>query len=429
MTSRLLIRNGTVIDTDPVPTATGLADVFIEDGRIAAVGTGLPDAPDAEVIDATDRIVLPGFVDTHRHTWQAGIRSMAPDITLAGYLGRVLGELAPRYRPEDVYAGNLAGALEALDAGITTLVDWSHVQFTPAHTAAVIESLKHAGIRAVLGYCYGGGGGPDGLAAEGRRVHKEYFDAPGGLLSMAVAALGPEIVSADQALCEWRLARDLDLPVTVHMGGHGAESAERGLAFLRENRLLGPRTTYVHPNFYTDDALKRIADSGGTASLSPIVEAELGIGHPATGRARANGMPTALGADTVMSAPGDMFNLMRAAYTLERVRPGGAGMGFTTRDALRMATIEGAEVAGLGAITGSLRPGKQADLVLLRTDTLGMAPAHDPIGAVVLSADTSSVDTVLVGGRIVKRDGRLMHHDVASLLTALAESAGRLTAA
>jgi cytosine/adenosine deaminase-related metal-dependent hydrolase len=427
MTSTLLIRNGIVIDTDPVPTATGPADLLIEDGRIAAVGTGLPDVPDAEVIDASDRIVMPGFVDTHRHTWQAGIRSIAPDITLAGYLGLVLGELAPRYRPEDVYVGNLVGALESLDAGITTLVDWSHIQFTPAHTGAVVESLKQAGIRAVLGYCYGGDSGPDGLAAEGRRVHKEHFDTSGPLLSMAVAALGPEIVSADQALHEWRLARDLDLPVTVHMGGHGVESAERGLAFLQENRLLGPRTTYVHPNFYTDDALKRIADSGGMASLSPIVEAELGVGYPATGRARASGMPTALGADTVASGPGDMFSLMRAAYALERARPGGAGMEFTTRDVLRMATIEGAEVAGVGEVTGSLRPGKQADLILLRTDTLGMAPAHDPIGAVVLSADTRSVDTVLVGGRIIKRDGKLLHHDVRSLFAALAESADHLT--
>ncbi|MGI8335967.1 amidohydrolase family protein [Actinomadura scrupuli] len=426
MTSRILIRNGIVIDTEPVPSATGPADLLVEDGRIAAVGTGLPDAPGTEVIDATHRIVLPGFVDTHRHTWQAGIRSIAPDVTLGGYLERVLGELTPRYGAADVYAGNLAGALEALDAGVTTLVDWSHVQFTPAHTAAVVESLRQAGIRAVLGYCYGGDGGPDGLEAEGRRVHREHFGGAGPLLSMALAALGPEIAGADRSLREWRLARDLDLPVTVHMGGHGAGSAARGLAFLRENRLLAPRTTYVHPNFYTGDALKEIADSGGTASFSPIVEAELGIGYPATGRARAAGMRTSLSADTVTGAPGDMFSLMRAAYTLERARPDGTGMGFTTRDVLRMATIEGAEVAGLGDVTGSLRPGKQADLLLLRTDTLAMAPAHDPIGAVVLSADTSAVDTVLVGGRVVKRDGRLLHHDVGSLLAALAESAERL---
>jgi cytosine/adenosine deaminase-related metal-dependent hydrolase len=420
----LLLRGGVLVDTEPAPFVTGHADLLVEGGMIAAVGTGLPSPPEVEVIDATGCVVLPGFVDTHRHTWQAAIRSIAPDISFGGYLERVLGGLAPRYRAQDVYTGNLAGALECLNSGITTLLDWSHIQLTPAHTEATVEALRASGIRAVLGYCYGGPDGPEGLAAEGRRVHRSYFDGADPLLSMAIAALGPEIAGEALAAHEWRLARDLGLSITVHMGGHGAESAERGLAFLRENGLFGPGTTYVHPNHYADDALKRIADSGGTASVSPLIEAELGIGYPATGRARAAGIATGLSADAVTSGPGDMFSLMRAAYALERAR----GTDFTTRDALRMATIEGAEVVGLGEVTGSLRVGKQADLVLLRTDTPVMAPAHDPIGAIVLSADTSCVDTVLVGGRVVKRDGRLLHHDVPGVLTALRESAAALTA-
>ncbi|MDN3358234.1 amidohydrolase family protein [Actinomadura sp. DC4] len=420
----LLIRGGVLVDTDPAPYVIGPGDLLIEDGTIAAVGTGVPVPEGTEVIDATGALVLPGFVDTHRHTWQAAIRAVAPDTTFPGYLERVLGTLAPRFRAEDVYAGDLAGALECLNAGITTLVDWSHIQLTPAHTDATVEALRRSGIRAVLGYCYGGPDGPGGLASEGRRVRHAHFDGSDPLLTMAVAALGPEIAGEDLARHEWRLARDLDLPVTVHMGGHGAESAERGLAFLRDNDLFAPGTTYIHPNFYTEESLKRIAGSGGTASVSPLVEAELGIGHPATGRARAAGIPTGLSADAVTSAPGDMFSLMRAAYTLERAR-GGA---FTTRDALRMATAEGAEVAGLGEVTGSLRAGKQADVILLRTDTLAMAPAHDPIGAIVLSADTSCVDTVLVGGRVVKRDGRLVHDDVGTVLAALRESAAYVTA-
>jgi cytosine/adenosine deaminase-related metal-dependent hydrolase len=417
----LLIRGGVLVDTDLAPYVIG--DLLIEDGVITAMGPGLPVPDGAELIDATGRLVLPGFVDTHRHTWQAAIRSIAPDTTFPAYLERVLGTLAPRYRAEDVYAANLAGALECLTAGITTLVDWSHIQLTPAHTETTVEALRHSGIRAVLGYCYGGPDGPEGLASEGRRVRRSYFDGSDRLLTMAVAALGPEIAGEALARHEWRLARDLDLPVTVHMGGHGAESAERGLAFLRENDLLGPRTTYVHPNFYTDEALKRIADSGGTASVSPLIETELGIGYPATGRARAAGIPTGLSADAVTSAPGDMFSLMRAAYVLERAR----GTDFTTRDVLRMATAEGAEVAGLGEVTGALRVGHQADVILLRTDTLAMAPAHDPIGAIVLSADTSCVDTVLVAGRVVKRDGRLLHHDVATVLAALRESSAHVT--
>jgi cytosine/adenosine deaminase-related metal-dependent hydrolase len=420
----LLLRGAAaVIDTEPDPAVTGHTDVLVRDGRIAAVGTGLPTPPGGQVLDATGRLLLPGFVDTHRHTWQAGIRAIAPDISFAGYLERVLGGLAPRHRPRDVYAGNLAGALECLDSGITTLLDWSHIQRGPAHTEAAVEALRAAGIRAVFGYCYGGPDGTEGLLAEGRRVHRAYAGRD-PLLTLAVAALGPEIAGAEVAAAEWRLARELGLPVTVHMGGHGAESAERGLAFLGEQGLFGPGITYVHANDYTDDQLKRIAESGGTVSVSPLVEVALGIGHPVTGRARAAGVPTGLSADAVTSGPGDMFSLMRAAYALERAR----GTAVTTRDVLRMATSEGAEVAGLGEVTGSLRVGKQADLLLVRTDTLAMAPAHDPVGALVLSADTSCVDTVLVAGRPVKRDGRLLHHDLGAVLTDLAESAAHVAA-
>lgn len=426
MTPTALLRNGVVIDTAPAPTVLGKADVLVEDGRIAAVGPGLAAPPDAEVVEAAGKLVLPGFVDTHRHTWQAGIRATVPDGTLPAYLERVLGELAPRYRPDDVYAGTLAGVLECLDSGITTLVDWSHIQLSPGHTDANVEALRASGIRAVFGYCYGGDGGPGALAAETRRVRGEYFDAPAGTLTMAMAALGPEIAGEERALAEWRLARDLGLPVTVHMGGHGPESAARGLAFLADAGLLKHPTTYVHANHYTGEEFERIAGSGGTVSVAPAIEAALGIGPPPTGRARNAGVPTGLGADTVASGPGDMFSIMRAAYFLERGRPGGAGLGFTAADALRMATIEGAEVAGLADVTGSLTPGKHADILVLSVDT-GTAAAHDPIAAVVLSADTRNVDTVLVGGRVVKRGGVLGGHDVPALLDSLSESAARLT--
>ncbi|MEV0146708.1 MULTISPECIES: amidohydrolase family protein [unclassified Nonomuraea] len=420
-----VIRNGIVVDTEPEPVVIGPADVRIRDGRIAEVGRGLAAADGADIIDATGRIVLPGFVDTHRHTWQAAIRATMPDATFGDYLGRVLGELSPAFRPEDVHAGNLAGALECLDAGVTTLLDWSHIQFTPEHTDAAVEALRASGVRAVLGYCHGGPRSE--LAAETRRVRDVHFAAP-GLVSMVMAALGPEILPEDHALEELETARELGLPVTAHLGGNGPESAAKGLAFLESHGFLTPGTTFVHANHYDDEQLKVIAGAGGGVSVSPIDEMTLGIGYPVTGRAQAAGAPVSFSADTVTCAPGDMFSLMRTAYTLERGRPGGAGLGFTTRDVLRMATIDGARVAGLGDVTGSLRPGKQADLVLLSTATLGMAASYDPIGAIVLNADTSAVDTVMVGGRVVKRDGRLVGHDVPAALDALAASARHVTA-
>jgi cytosine/adenosine deaminase-related metal-dependent hydrolase len=408
----MIIRGGTVVDTDPVQAQ--VADVLVEGGRISVVGPGLPAPDGAEVVDAAGMLVLPGFVDTHRHTWQAGLRAFAPDISLGAYLELVFGGVGPRYQPDDVHTGTLAGALECLDAGITTVVDWNHIQHTPDHTAAGLDALKTAGIRAVFGYCVTK---PDVGAA--RRV----LDSTGGLVTMAMAPLGPEILDEDAALAEWRVARELDLPVTVHMGARGAESAARGLDFLKRNGFLGPRTSYAHGNDYTDEQLKVIADSGGAISVSPIVEMELDIGAPVTSRARAAGVPTGLGADTVMSGPGDMFSLMRADYAHARL----ARQGFTTRDALRAATVEGARVAALDDL-GTLTPGAHADLVLLRTDLPGVAPVHDPVASVVLSMDTRAVDTVIVGGRIVKRDGRLLAGNVTSLLTDLTESAARVTA-
>lgn len=404
----MIIRGGTVVDTDPVRVRD--ADVFIDDGRIVDVAPG---PAGTEVLDARGMLVLPGFVDTHRHTWQAGLRAMGPDITLATYLELVLGTVGPRYQPADVHTGTLAGALECLDAGITTVVDWNHIQHTPDHTAAALDALRTAGIRAVFGYCVRE---PD--LDQAHRVH----DLTGGLVTMAMAPFGPEITGEDAALREWRVARELDLDVTVHMGSHGRESAARGLDFLRRNGLLGPRTSYAHGNDYTDEQLRVIAGSGGTIAVSPVVEMELGLGAPVTARARAAGVRTGLGADTVISGPGDMFSLMRADYANARL-----GSGFTTRDALRTATVDGARVAGIADL-GTLTPGSHADLVLLRTDLPGVAPVHDPVASVVLSMDTRAVDTVIVGGRIVKRNGQLLAGNVKTLLSELRESAARVTA-
>ncbi|MEV5568447.1 amidohydrolase family protein [Spirillospora sp. NPDC052269] len=416
MTSPLLIQGGLVLS----PRNLGVVDVLVRDGVIAAVGPDLPVPDDAEVVDASGRIVLPGFVDPHRHMWQGTIRGVQPDTSLPAYFERVLSRLGPALRPEDLYAGVLGSALEALDSGVTTVVDWAHAPAGPEYVEANLDALRDAGIRAVYGYFHAGG--EETRAAETRRVREACGD---GLVRMAVAALGPDLGSVEQAREEWLSARDLDVMITTHMGGHGAEAAAGGLAFLDDQDLWTPGTMYVHANDYTDEQFKRIADHGGTVAVSPAVETAMGFSLPVTGRARAAGIPSGLSADAVTSASSDMFSLMRAAYYVERGRPDGVGLGFTTADALRMATVEGAQVAGLGGVTGEIAPGLQADIMLLRTDLPGIAPVHDPVAAVVLYADTRAVDTVMVAGRIVKRDGRLVA-DVATALDRLGASAAYL---
>ncbi|MBG0830634.1 amidohydrolase family protein [Planomonospora sp. ID67723] len=412
---RTLITGGTVIDTEPEPHVRPRAEVLVEDGVITAVGPDLG-AAGARVVDATGMIVLPGLVDTHRHLWQSVLRSAAADTTLGGYLEIVLGRLAPAFRAEDVYAANLWGALEALDAGITTVHDWSHIQLTPEHTDAAVEALRESGIRAVFAYAHAGSG-----AARSEDEVRRAVSLLGasGLVTPGFAALGPVYGPVAEAEADWRLARELGLRISLHATGAGAVERLHGAG------LLGPDVMVVHGNGFTDEAVKLLADSGGVASVAPAVEMQMGHGYPETGRFRRAGIPTGLGVDTVVDVPGDLFSAMRAAFAAERARGGP----LTTAEVLRMATIEGAAVLGLQDRIGSLRPGKQADIVMIRTGSPGLAPVHDPIGAVVTAAGPGDVDTVLVAGEVVKRSGRLLHADLPKALSLASRAAAHVAAA
>ncbi|MEU9118337.1 amidohydrolase family protein [Streptomyces sp. NPDC048506] len=446
---RLLLRDGLVIDTEPHPHARPHTDVLIEDGRIAAVGPDLtPDAPDPglEVIDARALIVLPGFVDTHRHLWQAVLRSAAVDESLDGYLSRILGDLAGRFTPAEVGTGNLLGALECLDAGITTVQDFSHVQYSPDHSAAAIEALREAGIRAVFGYGYPvfdeTARRPDWV----RRVRTEHFPSRDALLTLALAPVGPSFAPPETVREDWQLARELALPLAVHVSA--GPVARRPVTALHEQGLLTPNTLYVHGNSLPDAELRLIAESGGAVAITPAIEASMRFGAPMAGRLRRAGITTGLGADAVTSAPSDMFSQMRAALMSSHFDgngygngdgygdgdPAGSGAGsgsgaVKAADVLRMATIEGAAALGLADEVGSLRPGKRADLVLLRADALNLAPVtHDPVGAVVTAAHPGNVDTVLVDGHPVKRNGRLLYGGLDRVLGDAHRAAERLGA-
>ncbi|WP_432192541.1 amidohydrolase family protein [Streptomyces sp. bgisy027] len=419
--TRILLRNGHVIDTEPEPVAHPGTDVLIEDGRIAAVGPDLP-AEGATVIDATDRIVLPGFVDTHRHVWQSALRSAAVDMDLMGYLG-VMGQLGARLRPQDIHAATLVGALESLDSGITTLMDFSHALNTPEHADAAVDGLRAAGLRAVFGY-----GFPPGAPAnydDVRRIRAGRLDDDEALVTMALAPMGPSFTPPEVVAGDWGLAADLGLPVTFHVSA--GPVAAQPVSVLRELGLLDVKALYVHGNSLDDDELKLIADSGGHASVTPSTEAMLSIGRPVTGRYRRAGVTTSLGADAVTSAPGDMFSVMRAALVASQVADDAAER-LSVRDVLRMATLDGAAALGLADRIGSLRPGKQADVILLRLDDLNLLGAErDPIAAVVTAAHPQNVDTVLVAGQVVKSAGRLVNGDLPQAAQALRDTAAAVS--
>ncbi len=416
----LLLRHGDVIDTEPEPVLHRDTDVLIEDGKIAAVGRDLP-VGDAEVVDAGNRIVLPGFVDTHRHLWQTALRSTVLDVDLRAYLEVILGTFAPRYRPEDMYTGNLAGALECLDSGITTVQDFSHLQYSVAHSEAAITALRESGIRAVFGHGYPVSDPAARRPEDVRLVHERYFAGDTGPVTMALAPIGPAWTPIELVRQDWGLAEELGLPIMVHIGS--GPTLPRPIDFLREHGLLRPNTLYVHGNSLPDEDLRLIADSGAAMSITPAVEAQMGHGAPTVNRLRAFGITTGLGVDVVTSVAGDMFSLMRATLLTSHVSPGER---VSTADVLRLATLDGARALGLGEKIGSLRAGKEADLVLLRADAVNLAGAHDPIGAVVTAAHPGNVDSVLVAGKFVKQHGELLH---ASVFDAVLVSAAHLTPA
>jgi len=423
MSDRMLIRGGHVLSMDPAVGDLPTGDVLIDGDTIAQVGPQI--SADAEVVDASGFIVIPGFIDTHRHTWEAAIRACAPDATLDDYFVEVLDTFAPVYRAEDVYASNLAGALECVNAGITTLVDWSHINNTPDHPDAGIRGLQEAGIRAQ--YAYGSANTsladywfnssiavpPDDV----RRIRETYFSSDDGLISMALATRGPGFCTDDVVRAEWGLARELGIPITVHVG-MGRLAGKWGMIKQLDGLgLLGPDTTYIHCCYFSDEEWGLVRDSGGMISIATQVELQMGHGWPPLMKSIEYGLPPSLSIDVVTTVPGDMFTMMRAGFAAERARvnaeywvkdePIPQTM-LTARDMLQMATVNGARVAGLDGRVGSLSPGKQADVVLIDARSINVMPFHDATCAVVLSADVSNVDTVIIGGQVRKRGGTLL---------------------
>jgi 5-methylthioadenosine/S-adenosylhomocysteine deaminase len=423
MGTKTLIRGGTVITMDPQLGDLPQGDILIEDGKIAGIEQHI-DA-DAEVVEASGRIAIPGFVDTHRHTWEAAIRGCAPNATLDDYFVEVLDTFAPAYRAADVYASNLAGSLECLNAGITTLVDWSHINNTPEHADAAIRGLQETGIRAQ--YAYGSANtslsdywfeSKIAIPAEDvRRVRETYFSSDDGLLTMGLATRGPGFCLEDVVRAEWSLARDLGIPITVHVAMGRVAGRFGMIKQLSDYGLLGPDTTYIHCCYFSEEEWRLVAESGGTISIAPQVEVQMGHGWPPVMKAIEYGLPPSLSIDVVTTAPGDMFTEMRSAFGTERARVNAEcwqadtpvpDTMLTARQMLEMATINGARVAGLDDRTGSLTPGKRADVVLIDARALNVAPVIDPVAAVTLCADVSNVETVMVDGQIRKRDGKLV---------------------
>jgi len=443
--SRLLIKSGIVVTADPAVPDLPRGDVLIEDGRIAAIAPEI--AAEAPVIDAAEMIVMPGLVNAHQHTWQTCLRGIAADWTILEYLHTMHAAIAPAFRPDDIYISTLVGALNQLNSGTTTLVDWCHNNPTPAHSDRAIDALQESGIRAVFLH---GSPKPDPKPgqkhfsevphprAEIERLARDRLPSRESLVTLGMAVLGPAYSTYEVSQQDLALAREMGMLVSMHVGG-GRMLTPDGFKRLIAEGLVSASVNIVHGNSIPFEELRALVGEGASVTATPEIELQMGYGDCLTGALRRLGTAPSLGVDIESFIGGDMLAVLRVALQAERhagdlatlAKTGRAPehVSIPCREALRWATLEGARMLGMEHRIGSLAPGKQADVLLLRGEDLNLFPVTDPVAAIVLHANAANVDTVLVAGKIVKRAGKLLYPALAARKSALAETSRRILAA
>jgi cytosine/adenosine deaminase-related metal-dependent hydrolase len=439
--SPVLIRDATVITMRGGADDVIRGDILIQGDRIAAVGAGLA-GEGAAVVDGRNLIVMPGLVNAHMHTWQTALRSISSNWTFPEYARWMHAGLATHFRPRDIYIATLVGALNQLDCGATTLVDWCHNNPTPAHSDAAIAALRVSGIRAAFLH---GTPKPDPRPGE-----PPYWETPhprgeierlraelrpdAGMISLGLAVLGPHYATLEVSLHDFRLAQEFGLIASMHQGG-GPPRDPEGWARLEAEGLLNRLVNVVHGNDLSDAQLERFVAQDVRFTVTPESELISGHGHPIVGRLRDLGARPSIGADIESAHSGDMLTAARTALTHQRALDNidarargtfGGKARLSARDALSWITVEGARMLGQEDRIGSIAPGKQADLVLIRADALNLQPIHDPISSVVMQSNPSNIDSVMVAGVWRKRHGRLLCDDLVALAEELGESGRRI---
>lgn len=426
-----VIRGATILTMDAGIGDFARGDVHVRDGAIVAVAREIA-APAAPSIDAQGMICMPGFIDTHWHLWTSVCRPIIRiDDPKLGYFP-VTNRLGPHYTPEDSYRSVRLGLSEALSAGATTVHNWAHNIVTPEHADAELRAMRDMGIRGRFSY------GPaqgmpndkpmdlDGLA----KTKREWMPNDGrltmGICSRNVGAdanllrgnIPMNIVKAD-----WGGARALGLPITLHTSGPSPIRA------LNDAGMLGPDVQLVHPLLTTAEERQILKERGVSYSMSPVGESRrpASSGVIQLAELLEAGVKVSMSIDHTGSYNVDFFQCMRFLYNLHQHRVG-SRVPLTSKRLVQLATLDGAVDLGIADRTGSLTPGKRADIILVRTGDINVAPVGDPYEALVSFAQPGNVDTVIVDGRIVRRAGRFTALDHAEVLKEAAETASALLA-
>src|SRR3954451_2606352 len=423
----IVFRGGSVLPMDPAPSVLADTDVLVAGQRIQAVGPRLEGPEGTYEIDAAGGLVMPGMIDTHRHMWQTAMRGYGADWTLTQYFVWYYLEHGKRFRPEDIHAGNVLSAIESLDAGVTTTVDWSHGLQTTAHADAAVDALQSVPGRFVLAYgTIQAGPWEWSSRPEFRDFVSRRFTPGDDLLGVQLAfdVLGDPSFPERAA---FEVARELGLPVTTHAGVWGATNDD-GIRLMHENAFATPETVYVHAATLSTDSYLRIAASGGSVSVSTESEQSAGQGYPPTWQVRRYDIPVSISIDTSVWWSGDLFSAMRATLGADRAREHleahASGETVTSSSLRAEQVVHWATRGGARAVRrpdlGSLEPGKTADLIVIKNEHSPVSfPLLNPYGQVAFQAQRADVHTVLVGGDVVKHEHRLVGVDLAALRRAV----------
>ncbi len=436
---RILLRGATVITMDPQLGVLPHGDVLIEDGVIVAVEPDLG-AMDAEVLEVQSHLVCPGMIDTHRHTWQTQMRGLCADWTLADYVHAMRRTISPMYRPEDVEIGNLLGAAEALSAGVTTVLDFSHCINSPHHADAALDAWQASGARAVFAYGFFDSSpqNPQYFHShqeriqDFRRVARRLPTTDGRVtIGAALTEIGQRPMAQTRA--EIDVAREVEAAIVCHTGC--VWSAPSGVLDLDEAGLLGPEQVHVHCNTLTEGEWQVLAHAGAKVSISPETELNMGMGRPVFAACRKHGLQPTLSCDIVSLNSGDLLAQLRMALGFARwelADPVNAmgqdpvSVGIGTEEALAWCTTNAAEAIGMSDRIGSIAPGKRADLIVIGGQGITQHPRHDPVASIVFQSSPHDVRHVLVNGKFAKRNGELTQLDLPHLTRAAEASADRI---
>jgi cytosine/adenosine deaminase-related metal-dependent hydrolase len=421
--SKILISGGVVLTLVDDARSLEPTDVLVERGRIAAIGSNL-NTKGASQIDANGCVVMPGLVNAHLHCWQTPLRGIGVNWTLNDYMAKIFGEFGPRFSPEDVYWSTLGAALDQIDAGTTTVLDWCHNAPTLAHAGASLAALRDAGIRALYlrpGFTPGGWSDID-IPSDAK-----------GLITLGMNIIGPAWAPLDTVRSEFRRAQERDEVISMHWAGPLESDAFRKLA---QERLLTPKVNIVHGNGMADEELKALISSGATITVSPEVEMQMGFSPSISGKILANGARPSIGVDSEVGSSPEMLQAARFAMQLQRYvdhqtswQRSGKPMESASPsafDVLQWASVGGARTIGLSEHIGTLEPGKLADILVVRIPEVTFSAGLDPAQLIVSRASADDIDTVMVGGRIRKKSGKRLGTSDVELRCKLAEISRRV---